>query len=66
MSTDLYRRLTALLKDAGCYFLRQGKGSHEIWFSPISNRGFTVPENIKLKTTANGVLKDAGLNTRLP
>lgn len=65
MSTDLYRRLTAILKEAGCYFLRQGKGSHEIWFSPITGRAFSVPENIKLKTTAMGILKDAGIDERL-
>ena len=29
----VYRRLTALLREAGCRFERQGKGSHEIWFS---------------------------------
>ena len=42
-------------------FLRQGKGSHEIWFSPVSGRPFTLPSNVKLFTTANKVLKDAGL-----
>ncbi len=65
MSTDLYRRLTAMLKAVGCRFPRQGKSSHEIWFSPVTSRAFTVPENIKLKTTANGILKDAGINDRL-
>jgi len=32
----VYRRLTALLREAGCRFERQGKGSHEIWFSPAN------------------------------
>ncbi|MGB3141398.1 MAG: type II toxin-antitoxin system HicA family toxin [Aestuariivirga sp.] len=41
--------------------MRQGKGSHEIWFSPISNRTFTVPRNTQKPHTANGILKDAGL-----
>ncbi len=65
MSTDLYRRLTAMLKAAGCHFVRHGKGSHEIWFSPATNRAFTLPQNIKLKTTARGVLKDVGVDERL-
>jgi len=30
----LYRTLVQLLREAGCRFQRQGKGSHEIWFSP--------------------------------
>jgi hypothetical protein len=45
----------------GCYFLRQGRGDHEVWFSPISHRPFTVDGNIKSRHTANQSLKDAGL-----
>nr|WP_309776577.1 type II toxin-antitoxin system HicA family toxin [Klebsiella variicola] len=50
-----------MLSAAGCYFERQGKGSHEIWFSPISNRNFSVPYTIVSRHTANGILKQAGL-----
>jgi hypothetical protein len=57
---DFYPDLVRLLREAGCEFRRTGKGSHEIWFSPISQRTFTVPRT-KRRTTANGVLKDAGL-----
>jgi predicted RNA binding protein YcfA (HicA-like mRNA interferase family) len=49
-----------MLKAAGCGYLRPGKGSHEIWFSPVNQRTFTVPRS-KSRHTANGVLKDAGL-----
>jgi hypothetical protein len=45
MGSNLYRELTNLLSDAGCTFVRQAKGSHEIWFSPITNRKFVVPKN---------------------
>lgn len=38
-STDLIKELAA----AGCYLKRQGKGSHEIWFSPITGKTFPVP-----------------------
>jgi predicted RNA binding protein YcfA (HicA-like mRNA interferase family) len=61
MGSNLYRELVKLLSDAGCKFVRQAKGSHEIWFSPITNRKLTVPKNTMMVHTANSVLKDAGL-----
>lgn len=57
----LYRELIALLRDAGCEFVRRGKGSHEIWFSPLTNRSFSVPANLDNKPLANAILKQAGL-----
>jgi hypothetical protein len=30
----------------GCTFVREGKGSHEIWQSPISMKRFSVPATI--------------------
>lgn len=57
----LYRDLVEILREAGCYFVRQGKGSHEIWYSPITNRQFTVPYNLDGKMLANAILKEAGL-----
>jgi hypothetical protein len=59
--TDYCPDLKKLLRDAGCYWLRAGKGDHEIWFSPIVHRPFTVDSKIKSRHSANGVLKDAGL-----
>ncbi|PSB27784.1 type II toxin-antitoxin system HicA family toxin [Stenomitos frigidus] len=49
------------LADAGCSFERQGKGDHEIWYSPITDRRFVVDGFIKSRHTANAVLKQAGL-----
>jgi predicted RNA binding protein YcfA (HicA-like mRNA interferase family) len=57
----LYRRLAAVLKAAGCRKERPGRGSHEIWYSPVSKRTFTVPVNIDNKPLANAILKQAGL-----
>jgi predicted RNA binding protein YcfA (HicA-like mRNA interferase family) len=57
----LYRALTELLREAGCGLDRQGKGSHEIWYSPITRRTFTVPSNIDGRPLANAILKQAGL-----
>ena len=50
-----------LLREAGCSVVRSGKGDHEIWQSPITNRHFPVDHAIKSRHTANGVLKQAGL-----
>jgi hypothetical protein len=55
------RDLKKILKKAGCKYDKPGKGDHEIWFSPITGRRFTVDANIKSRHTANGVLKEAGL-----
>lgn len=53
--------LKAILRDQGCRFKRQGKGDHEIWYSPISKRFFVIDGKIKSRHTANAVLKQAGL-----
>jgi predicted RNA binding protein YcfA (HicA-like mRNA interferase family) len=59
--SKLYRDLTKRLREAGCVMKRQGKGSHEIWYSPISRRTFSVPASIKSRRLANEILKQAGL-----
>jgi hypothetical protein len=53
--------LKEMLRRAGCYLVRQGRGDHEIWHSPISGNRFPVDGNIKSRHTANAVLKQAGL-----
>jgi hypothetical protein len=47
--------------EAGCTRFRSGKGDHDVWFSPISNRHFPVDHKILSRHSANGVLKQAGL-----
>jgi len=58
---DYSRDLKRILAKAGCRFVRQGRGSHEIWYSPITDRHFPVQKTIKSRHTANGVLSQAGL-----
>jgi hypothetical protein len=53
--------LKAILQEAGCTFVRSGKGDHEVWYSPITERRFVVDGAIKSRHTANAVLKQAGL-----
>ncbi len=55
------RDLKALLTSAGCHFVWAGKGDHEIWFSPLTKRHFTVESGVKSRHTANETLKQAGL-----
>lgn len=59
---DYAAKLKELLAKKGCYFERHGKGDHDIWYSPITDRRFPVDSKIKSRHTANGVLKQAGLD----
>jgi predicted RNA binding protein YcfA (HicA-like mRNA interferase family) len=61
MASMSYRELADLLRLHGCQFLRPGKGDHEIWFSPITNRKFTVPRRLKGEETLRNILKSAGV-----
>lgn len=61
MAATFDRELIRLLEEAGCHLVRYGKGSHQIWHSPVTNRHFIVPVGIVSRYTANGVLRDAGL-----
>lgn len=61
MAPQFDRQLRDLLKSAGCVMIRQGKGSHEIWHSPISGQNFAVPVGIPSRHTANAILRQAGL-----
>lgn len=62
--SDYTPRLKQVLREAGCCYERQGKGDHEIWFSPITGIRFVVDSRIKSRHTANAVLKQAGLPKR--
>jgi len=62
MARSFTPQLKKLLSEAGCNFERQGKGDHEVWYSPITNRRFVVDNSLKSRHTANAVLKQAGLS----
>jgi len=61
---DYTPALKQLLQKGECHFERQGKGDHEIWYSPITKLRFPVDSKIKSRHTANGVLRQAGLPKR--
>ncbi|WP_028573261.1 type II toxin-antitoxin system HicA family toxin [Desulfonatronum lacustre] len=58
---DFAESVRRVLTKAGCFLIRQGKGDHEIWYSPISHTRFPVDGKIKSRHTANGILRQAGL-----
>ena len=61
MAPQFDRPLRDLLKASGCYLVRQGKGSYEIWYSRITEKNFPVPIGIPSRHTANAILRQAGL-----
>jgi predicted RNA binding protein YcfA (HicA-like mRNA interferase family) len=56
------KKVRNILLENGCYFVRHGKGDHDIWYSPLSNRSFTVDGKINVRHVANGIMKQAGIN----
>lgn len=57
------RDLIKELKANGCVLIRQGKGSHQIWYSPKTGKTFPVAhpnEDIKIGTLKS-IKKSAGL-----
>jgi len=59
--SDYTGDLKKLLRKAGCTFERQGKGDHEIWYSPVTKARFVIDNSIKSRHTANAVLRQAGI-----
>ena len=54
-------KLKEILRAHGCTYDRPGRGDHEIWYSPITDRRFPVDHKILSRHTANAVLKQAGI-----
>ena len=58
------KKVRKILSLNGCSFERRGKGDHDIWYSPISGRYFTVDGKIKSRHTANAIMKQSGIDHR--
>ena len=58
------KKVRNILKVNGCSFVRHGKGDHDIWYSPITDRNITVDSKIKSRHTANEILKQSGIQYR--
>jgi hypothetical protein len=39
---DFAKKIRDILGKHGCTYLRHGKGDHDIWYSPLTNRHITV------------------------
>ena len=64
MPSGFYRQLVKELRRNGFRYLRNGKGSHEIWVNDADGISVTVAPNSKSRHTANETLKQAGLAKR--
>ncbi|MBD5161825.1 MAG: type II toxin-antitoxin system HicA family toxin [Oscillibacter sp.] len=58
------KKVRELLSQYHCSFVRRGKGDHDIWYSPITQRHITVDTRIKSRHTANAILKQSGIDFR--
>ena len=62
-----YRQLTRKLRELGCRYDRQGKGSHEIWINPHNRAWTSIPfwggEDLK-PGTISAILRDLGISRR--
>lgn len=56
------KKVRKILSQNGCSFQRRGKGEHDIWYSPITQRHITVDTKIKSRHTANAIMKQSGIN----
>ncbi|MDH0356613.1 type II toxin-antitoxin system HicA family toxin [Morganella sp. GD04133] len=58
-----YSAVVKILANNGWKLERSGKGSHDIWSK--DNNKVTVPYNLDNRHTANGILKQAGINEKV-
>jgi predicted RNA binding protein YcfA (HicA-like mRNA interferase family) len=56
------KKVRDILKQNGCYFVRRGKGDHDVWYSPLTNCHVAVDGKIKSRHTANEILKQSGID----
>ncbi len=58
------KKVRDILNKNNCTFLRHGKGDHDVWYSPITQKNVVVDGKIKSRHTANEILKQSGINFR--
>jgi len=64
MVRGFYQQIVEAVKKAGCSFKRQGKGDHEIWYSPITDRTFSIDRHCLSRHTANAIMRQAGIDKK--
>ncbi|MCL2336523.1 MAG: type II toxin-antitoxin system HicA family toxin [Firmicutes bacterium] len=55
------KKVREILRENNCMFVRHGKGDHDIWYSPITDKHVTVDNKIKSRHTANAIMKQSGI-----
>ena len=61
---DYTRKVKEILSRNGFQFERRGKGDHDIWYNPDTKKSISVDSKIKLRTSANELLKESGIGKR--
>ena len=61
---DYTKKVKKILSENGFRFERHGKGDYDIWYNSVTKKSVSVDGEIKLRTSANELLKDAGLGKR--
>jgi predicted RNA binding protein YcfA (HicA-like mRNA interferase family) len=61
VGSGYHAQLCAILRAHGCTLIRQAKGSHEVWYSPITKAPITMAVTVNNRHTANAILKQAGI-----
>jgi len=61
---DYTKKVKQILSENGFKFLRHGKGDHDIWYNPNTKKSIALDGKIKLRTSANELLKGVGLGKR--
>jgi ubiquinone biosynthesis protein Coq4 len=51
------KKVRQILRDHSCYFVRHGRGDHDIWHSPITERNITEDGEIRIRHVATGIMK---------
>lgn len=62
-----HRDITRRLRNLGCSFDRQGRGSHEIWYNPATRSKTTIPNwgsRDLTPGTLSAILRDLGISKR--
>ena len=58
------KKVRVILTQNGFYFKRHGKGDHDIWHNPETNKTVTVDGKIKSRHIANLILKQGDITYR--
>ena len=58
---DFSKDVIKIILQNNCVFVRHGKGDHDIYYSEITKRHFTVDNKIKSRHTANAIMKQSGV-----